>query len=79
MHRNGPWNLALVVIVLLFFFCIGVGHLIWPDYFMKRSGLRKGGEMLTDFNRKGVQAVGAIVAGATLCLVFDLMKDWFSK
>jgi hypothetical protein len=79
MSRNGAWSLALVVILLLFFFCIGVGHLIWPDYFMKRSGLRRGGEMLTDFNRKGLQAFGAIMAGGTLYIIFNVMRDWFSK
>jgi hypothetical protein len=79
MYRNGPWNLVLAVIVLLFFFGIGVAHLIWPDYFIKRSGLRKGGEMLTDFNRMGVQAVGAITAGATLYFTYDILKNYFSK
>jgi hypothetical protein len=79
MYRNGPWTLALAVVVLLFFCAIGVGHLIWPDYFMKRSGLRKGGEMLTDLNRMGVQAVGTIVLGGTLYIIYDIMKDHFSK
>jgi hypothetical protein len=79
MSRNGPWNLALAVIVLLFFFGIGVAHLIWPDYFMKRSGLRKGGEMLTGFNRMGVQVVGAVTAGATLYITYGILKNYFSK
>ena len=66
MYRNSPWNLALTGIVLLFFFGFGVAHLIWPDHFVKRSGLRKEGEMLTAFNRMGVQVFGAFMAGAML-------------
>ena len=79
MHRNGSWNLALAVAVLVFFFGLGLGHLMWPDYFIKRSGRRKGGEMLTDLNRMGVQAVGAIASGATLYVVYSIMKDYFSR
>jgi hypothetical protein len=79
MYRNGPWNLALAVIVLLFFFGIGVAHLIRPDYFLKRSGLRKGGEMLTDLNRIGIQVFGAVTAGATMYITYDILKNYFSK
>ena len=79
MYRNGPWNLALAVIVLLFFCGIGVAHLIRPDYWLKRSGLRKGGEMLTDLNRIGIQVVGAVTAGATMYITYDILKNYFSK
>lgn len=38
------WKLALVVPLLLLFFCVGVAHVINPDLFIKRSGIRRGGE-----------------------------------
>jgi hypothetical protein len=43
-----------------------------PDRFLKRSSVRKGGEMLTDFNRTGFQIAGIIIAafgGFMLCVL----------
>ena len=37
----------LAAVVLVFFAAIGVAHVVYPDWFIKRSGVRKGGEMLT--------------------------------
>ena len=42
---------VIVVLVLLAFAGIGIVHIFKPDYFMKRSGVRRGGELLTEWNR----------------------------
>jgi hypothetical protein len=62
--HNGEnvWKLALGLAIAAFFFCIGIAHAIFPDRFIKRSSVRKGSEMLTDFNRTGFQTVGIITA-----------------
>jgi hypothetical protein len=79
--HNGEsiWKLSIGVVVLVFFFCIGVAHVINPDRFIKRSGARKGGEMLTDFNRIGFQVVGIIFAAFAGFLLFVLASDIMAK
>jgi hypothetical protein len=52
----------VVVLMLLTFAGIGIAHIFKPDYFMKRSGLRRGGELLTEWNRVGFQIAQAIFA-----------------
>ena len=64
------WKLALVVPILLLFFCLGVAHVIDPDRFIKRSGICKGGELLTDWNRLQFQIVGLILAGFSAYLLY---------
>lgn len=63
MQQNSPWKLMLAAAILVFFAAIGVAHVVYPDWFIKRSGVRKGGEMLTEWNRLGFQIAGAIFAG----------------
>jgi hypothetical protein len=79
--HNGEniWKLSLGAAVLVFFFCLGVAHTIYPDRFIKRSGVRKGGEMLTDFNRISFQIVGLIVAAFAGCLLYVLAGDILAK
>jgi hypothetical protein len=77
--EEGSWKHALGVAFVFFFFCISVGHLIKPDYFLRRSGVRKGGEMLTDFNRTGFRVVGLIGAVFTGFLLFELIGDFVAK
>ncbi len=80
MH-NGEniWKLSLGMVVLLFFFCLGIAHVIYPDRFIERSGIRKGGEMLTGFNRIGFQIVGIIVTVFAGCLLYVLAGDILAK
>jgi hypothetical protein len=65
---------AALVVVLLSFFGIGVAHVIKPDWFVKRSGVRKGGELLSDWNRTQFQIVGAIFAGVAAYLRYVLFR-----
>ncbi len=59
---------AIVTLILLFLAGIAIGHIVKPEYFIKRSGVRKGGEMLTDLNRLGFQFFGlALLVGILMC------------
>ncbi len=58
VHGESIWKLGLGVVVLLFFVGLGIGHILNPDYFIKRTAMRRGGAMLTEWNRTGVQLVG---------------------
>ena len=78
-HGDSAWKLCLGVVVLIVFMGLGIGHMLFPDYFIERSGLRRGGEMLTDWNRTGVQLVGLIAALFSGGVLYDLLKDVFSK
>ena len=77
LHGNNPWKLALGLIVLLFFLGMGVAHVINPDYFLKRSALRKGGEMQTEFNHLGIQIVGFLITLFSLGILYDIGNDLF--
>jgi hypothetical protein len=63
-----------VVLMLVAFAGIGVGHIFRPDYFVKRSGVRRGGELLTEWNRLAFQIAGAIFAGFAIYLLYVLFR-----
>lgn len=67
------------IAVLAFFFCVGVAHLFRPDRFLRRSGVRKGGEMLTEFNRIGFRLCGAAFAAFSGYLLYVLVRDLLAK
>jgi hypothetical protein len=79
--NNGEsvWKLSLGIVALVVFFCLGVGHVVVPDRFIKRSGVRKGGEMLTEFNKIGFQLVGILVAVFSGCLIYVLVRDLLAR
>ena len=64
----------VVVVALLGFLGIGLGHVLKPDWFMKRSGIRRGGEMLTEYNRVGFQIVGLIFAALAAYLLYSFLR-----
>jgi hypothetical protein len=76
--ENG-WKLTLGVAIAAFFFCIGIAHVIFPDRFLKRSSVRKGGEMLTDFNRTGFQIAGIVIATFGGFMLYVLVRAIFAK
>ena len=65
---------AIVVLMLLAFAGIGVAHIFRSDYFIKRSGVRRGGELLTEWNRLGFQIAGAIFAGFAIYLLYVFFR-----
>jgi hypothetical protein len=75
--QNSAWKLMLLVVVLVFFAAAGVAHVLTPDWFIRRSGVRKGGEMLTGLNRLQFQLFGATLAGGAVYLLYVLLRDYF--
>ena len=73
------WRLLIAAVFLVFFFCLGVAHVIDPDRFIKRSAVRKGGEMLTDYNRSNFQIVGIIIAAFAGYLLYVVARDILGK
>jgi H+/Cl- antiporter ClcA len=65
---------TIVVLMLLAFAGIGIAHIFRPDYFVKRSGVRRGGELLTEWNRLGFQIAGAIFAAFAIYLLYILFR-----
>jgi len=63
---------ALLVLLLIAFLGVGVAHVFKPDFFVKRSGVRRGGEMLNGYNRTGFQMAGAIFAAFAAYLLYSL-------
>ena len=73
------WKLSLGILVIVFFFCIGVAHVVAPDHFVKKSAARKGGEMLTDFSRIGFQIIGIVAMIFSGGLIYMLVGDLIAK
>jgi hypothetical protein len=74
LHGENPWKLGLGFLVLALFFGLGLAHIFRPGYFYGRSGIRKGGEMLTEFNLIGVQLVGLVAALFALGVMYDMVQ-----
>jgi hypothetical protein len=67
--------LSLVLVVVLVAFAgIGIAHVFKPDYFLKRSGVRRGGELLTEWNCIGFQIAGAIFAAFAIYLLYVFFR-----
>jgi hypothetical protein len=73
------WKLALLVVMLMVFACIGIGSLFNPDWGIKHFGesLRRGGELQTESNRVGISFVGLVVGGLALGLLYDVLRGCF--
>jgi hypothetical protein len=74
LHGENPWKLGLGFLVFGVVFRPGLAHVFRPGYFYRRSGIRKGGEMLTEFNLIGVQMVGLVVALFALGVMYDMVQ-----
>jgi hypothetical protein len=66
---------GLLVLVLLVFARVGVAHIINPDWFVNRSGVRKGGRLLTDWNRFGFQIAGGVFAAFAIYGLYVLLPQ----
>ena len=65
---------AMLVLVLLVFVGIGVTYVFKPDWFLKRSSVRRGGEMLSEYNRAGFQIAGAIFASVGIYMLYSFFR-----
>jgi hypothetical protein len=72
---NSLWKIAAVAVLLVIFACIGIAHVISPDRFIKRSGVRKDGELLTDFNRFQFRLAGAVFTALAVYLLYVLLRQ----
>jgi hypothetical protein len=79
MHQDSLWKMILVVVVLLFFVGIGIAHVVNPGRFVRSSGVRKGGEMLNDWNRFGFRMAGVVFAAFAGYLLYVLLRSYFEK
>jgi len=77
MHDN-VWMLILLIGLLLLLAAIGIAYVVKPDYFVRRSGVRRGGEMLSEWNRLQFQIGGAIFAAAAGYGLYTLLADYLS-
>ena len=64
----------VLVVMLVAFGGIGIAHIFKPDYFLKRSGVRRGGEFLAEWNRIGFQIAGAIFAAFAIYLLYVFFR-----
>jgi hypothetical protein len=73
------WTLLLTVATLLVFAAIGIGCIINPDWGIKHFGqsLRRGGELLTEWNRIGLQFVGLAFGGFAVYLLYVLLRGCY--
>jgi len=78
-QHDSPWKLVLLAVFLAFFACVGIAHIINPEWFVKRSGVRKGGEMLTEWNRLNFRLAGAVFAAFAVYSLFLLARDYFAR
>jgi len=77
--QNGEsvWKLTLGILVLFVFLGIGIAHIVDPDRFIRKSGVRKGGEMLTEVNQFGFQMVGAVFVFFSAYGIYELLRKLF--
>lgn len=67
--------LGLAVVLLLVAFAgIGIAHIFKPDWFIRRSGVRRGGEMMSEYNRAGFQIAGAVFAAIAVYMLYSLFR-----
>jgi hypothetical protein len=64
----------LVVVMLFAFSAIGIGNILRPGWFVRRSGARKGGALLKDWNELGFQIAGAIFAAFAIYGIYLVLN-----
>jgi hypothetical protein len=72
---NGLFGKLLGVLLFLAVAGIGVAQLLNPDWFIARSSVRKGGEVLQVWNRLSFRILGGILIGGSLYLLYDFIRD----
>jgi hypothetical protein len=76
---DSAWKLILGIVALTSFVIIGVGSAVNPDWGIKHFGpsLRRGGELLTEFNRFGMAFFGIALGAFGLFGLYSLLRDCF--
>jgi len=73
MRQFSLWKQLFCAAVLVFLAASGLAHLVYSGRFMKRW--YRGGEMLTEWNRSGIQLVGAILSGFAIYGLYVLLRN----
>jgi len=73
------WTLILTLILLGGFAAIGIGCVINPEWGIRHFGqsVRKGGELLTEWNRLGISFVGVAFGGFAIYLIYIVLRGCF--
>jgi hypothetical protein len=73
------WTLILTFAILAGFAVIGIGCVIKPDWGIKHfaQSWRRGGELLTEWNRLGIQFVGLAFGGFAAYLIYIVLRGCF--
>ena len=79
MYHDSAWRVLLVALMLIAFVGIGIAHVINPDIFLRNSGARKGGAMLTKWNRDSFRVIGAIFAGGAGYVLYAVLQEYLGK
>ena len=66
--------LALMLLALGVTAGLGVAHIIRPHWFANRSGVRRGGSMLKEWNGLSFQVFGIVIVAAVVYLFYSLLK-----
>jgi len=77
--HDSPWGIAILVVVLVLFACVGISQVINPDWSMRNSGVRKGGKMLTSWNRDQFRVAGVVFAGFAIYMLYVVLRDVIAK
>jgi len=75
------WTLILTLILLAGFAAVGIGCVINPVWGIRHFGqsLRKGGELLTEWNRLGILFVGLTFGGFAIYLIYIVLRGVLLK
>lgn len=77
--HNTLWRGVLAIVLLVFFAGVGAAQVANPDWFVARSGMRKGGEMLTRWNRSWVRSAGLVETTAVTYILYEILCDMFRR
>ncbi len=67
--------MTLAAIVLVMFFFVGAAHILYPDWFVRRSGSAKGGEESMRWNRLQFRIGGAVFTVFAVWMLYHLLRD----
>ncbi len=78
MHEESLWRLAIGVLVLAGFAFIGIGCLVNPEWGIRHfgRGLRRGGELQTEWNQIGIALAGLVFAAGSVYILFEVLREY---
>ena len=66
-------KMVLLTVFFVSFAAIGVAHIVNPDWFIRRSGVRKGGDLLTEWNRLQFRMGGVAFTAFGVYMLYVLL------